>query len=118
MKSIIPTRVAEMLFALAIGTFGVLHFMHTDMMAGGVPTYMPGEGKIWVYVTGAGLILAALAILINKFKKLACYLLALMLLIFVFTLQLKPAMDGNLGGLLKDTALAMAAIIIGNNSSK
>ena len=68
MKSIIPTRVAEMLFALAIGTFGVLHFMHTDMMAGGVPTYMPGEGKIWVYVTGAGLILAALAILINSIK--------------------------------------------------
>jgi putative oxidoreductase len=117
MKSIIPTRVAEILFALAIGTFGVLHFMHADMMAGGVPDYMPGGGKIWIYVTGSGLILAALAILINKFKRIACYLLAVMLLIFVFTLHLKPAMDGDLGGLLKDTALAMAAIIIGNNAT-
>lgn len=117
MKSIIPTRIAEMLFALAIGTFGVLHFMHSTEMTGGVPGFMPGDAKIWIYVTGAGLIAAALAILINKFKMLACYLLAVMLLIFVFTLHLKPAMDGNLSGLLKDSALAMAAIIIGNNSS-
>ena len=118
MKSIIPTRIAEILFALAIGTFGVLHFMHADMMGGMVPDFMPGDGKIWIYVTGGGLVATALAILINKFKQVACYLLALMLLIFVFTLHLKPAMDGNLGQLLKDTALAMAAIIIGNNASK
>ena len=118
MKSIIPTRVAEMLFALAMGVFGVLHFMHADMMGGMVPDYMPADSKIWIYVTGGGLILAAIAILINKFKRLACYLLALMLLIFVFTLHLKPAMDGNMGALLKDAALAMAAIIIGNNSSE
>ncbi|MBL0055012.1 MAG: DoxX family protein [Chitinophagaceae bacterium] len=113
-----PTRVAEMLFALAMGTFGVLHFMHADMMGGMVPSFMPGEGKIWIYVTGAGLVAAAIAILINKYKTMACYLLAAMLLVFVFTLHFKPAMDGNLGNLLKDTGLAMAAIIIGNSGSK
>ena len=118
MKSFIPTRVAEMVFALAIGTFGVLHFMHADMMGGGVPDYMPGDGKMWIYITGAGFIAAALAILINKFKRVACYLLAIMLLVFVFTIHLKPAMDGNLVNLLKDTCLAMAAIIIGNSASK
>ncbi|MBK7432819.1 MAG: DoxX family protein [Chitinophagaceae bacterium] len=118
MKALIPTRVAEMLFALAMGTFGVLHFMHADMMGGMVPSFMPGEGKIWIYVTGAGLVAAAIAILINKYKTMACYLLAAMLLVFVFTLHLKPAMDGNLGNLLKDTGLAMAAIIIGNSGSK
>ncbi len=118
MKSIIPTKIAEILFALAIGTFGVLHLMNADTMGGMVPSFMPAEGKIWVYVTGACLIAAALAILINKFKRVACYLLAVLLLIFVFTLHLKPAMDGNMGSLLKDTALAMAAIIIGNSASK
>lgn len=118
MKSIIPTRIAEMLYALAIGTFGVGHFMHADEAMHAVPGYMPADPKIWVYVTGAGLVLAAIAILINQFKMVACYLLALMLLIFVFTLHLKPAMEGNMGNLLKDTALAMAAIIIGNNSPK
>ena len=117
MKSFIPTRVAEMLYALVIGYFGVLHFMNADTMSGKVPDYMPGDGKIWIYITGGALVAAALAILINKVKATACYLLALMLLIFVFTVHL-PAMDGDPGQLLKDTALAMAAIIIGNKGSK
>jgi ABC-type tungstate transport system substrate-binding protein len=43
-------------------------------------------------------------------------LLAAMLLVFVFTLHLQPAMDGNPGQLLKDAGLAMAAIIIGNRT--
>ena len=103
MKSIIPSRIAEMLYALAMGTFGVLHLK---------------DAKIWVYITGAALIAAALAIIINTFKRLACYLLAVMLLIFVFTLHLEPAMDGNLGNLLKDTGLAMGALIIGNNAKE
>ena len=118
MKSIFPTRLAEMLYALIMGFFGVMHFMNADVMSGMLPEFMPGDGKIWIYITGAGLIAAALAIIINKFKTLACYLLAAMLLIFVFTIHLKPAMDGNAGQLLKDAALAMAAIIIGNRTSK
>lgn len=106
-----------MLFAVVMGFFGVMHFMNADKMSGMVPDYMPADGKIWIYITGAALIAAALAILINKFKMVACYLLAAMLLIFVFTLHLQPAMDGNPGQLLKDTGLAMAAIIIGNGKS-
>jgi putative oxidoreductase len=118
MKSPLATRLAEIIFALAMGFFGVLHFMNVDAMSGLIPDFMPGDGKLWIYITGAGLMAAALAIIINKFKRPACYLLAVMLLIFVFTLHWKPAMDGNPGSLLKDTALAMAAIIIGNKSSK
>ena len=115
MNAIIPSRLAAIVYALAIGTFGVLHFMHADMMKGMIPDYMPGGG-IWIYITGGALIAAAISIIIGKFTRIACYLLALMLIIFVFTLHWKPAMDGNLGSLLKDTALAMGAIIIGNNS--
>ena len=118
MKSFFPTRLAEILYALIMGFFGVTHFMNADIMSGMIPEFMPGDGKVWIYVTGAALIAAALAILINKFKKPACYLLAILLLIFVFTLHLKPAMDGNPAMLLKDAGLAMAAIIIGNRSSK
>jgi putative oxidoreductase len=118
MKSPFPTRFAELFFALAIGFFGVLHFMHVDEMSGMIPDFVPGDGKLWIYITGAGLIAAALAIIINKVKKVACYLLAVMLLIFIFALHLQPALDGNPGNLLQDTALAMAAIIIGNRTSK
>lgn len=118
MKSFFPTRLAEMLYALIMGFFGVTHFLNADIMSGMIPDFMPGDGKIWIYITGAALIAAALAILINKFKTTACYLLAILLLIFVFTLHLKPAMDGNPAMLLKDAGLAMAAIIIGNRGSK
>jgi uncharacterized membrane protein len=118
MKHPLATRLAEIIFALAMGFFGVLHFMNVDAMSGLIPDFMPGDGKVWIYITGGGLMAAALAIIINKFKTMACYLLAIMLLIFVFTIHWKPAMDGNPGSLLKDTALAMAAIIIGNRTSK
>ena len=81
-----------------------------------VPDYIPG-GIIWVYISGIGMILAGLAIVLdNKLTRLACYLLAAVLMLFVLMLHLKPAIDGNPGNLLKDTAIAMGAIIIGNLS--
>ena len=114
MRSFFPTRLAEILFALVIGSFGVMHLMDADTMSGAIPDNIPGDGKMLVYIAGAGLIAAALAILINKLKMPACYLLAAMLLVFVFAIHLQPALDGNPWNLLKDTGLAMAAIIIGN----
>ena len=118
MKSLFPTRLAEILYAFIIGFFGVIHFMNVDSLSGMLPDYFPGNGAVWIYITGVGFIAAALAILINKLKTPACYLLAAMWLIFVFTIHLQPALDGNPGELLKDTGLAMAAIIIGNRTSK
>lgn len=118
MKSFFPSRLAEILYALIMGYFGIMHFSNADKMSGMIPEYLPGDGKIWVYLAGVVLLIAALSIIINKFKTPACYLLAGMLLVFVFTLHLQPAMDGNPGQLLKDAGLAMAAIIIGNRTSK
>lgn len=118
MKSLFPTRFAEIIYGFTMGYFGVMHFMNADMMSSMIPDYMPADGTIWIYITATALIAAALAIITNILKKPACYLLALMLLIFVFTLHLKPAMDGNAGSLLKDLGLAMAAIIIGNGAGR
>ncbi len=124
MNNLIPNRVAAIIYALVMGYFGVNHLMYAKDMGPYVPSYMPGDGSIWIYVTGAALIAAALAIIINKFARAACYLLALMLLIFVFAIHLKlvtnsegMAQTAALGNLLKDVGLAMAAILIGNNSS-
>jgi putative oxidoreductase len=115
MKPIISSKIAATIYALAIGIFGVLHFIHANEMKSGVPDYIPG-GIFWIYITGAGMILAAIAIIINKMTRLACYLLAAMFLIFVFTLHLKHLADGNFNNVLKDTAMAMAAILIGNSA--
>lgn len=116
MKQIIPSRAASIIYAIAIGCFGVLHFMNADEMKAGVPAFIPG-GVAWIYITGAGLILAAIAIIINKYARLACYLLALMLLVFIVTIHLKHLQGGNFTNVLKDAAMAMAAILIGNNAS-
>lgn len=117
MKPIIPSKIAEIVFAIVIAYFGFLHFKNADMMGGVVPDFMPGDAKIWVYVVGGGFVLAAIAIIIDMQKTLACYLLAAVLLIFVFTIHLKNfKMDPS--GVLKDTAMAMAAILIGNRGSK
>lgn len=125
MKPLVPSKVAEIIFAIVFIYFGYLHFKNADMMGGGVPAFFPGIKKIvgdenivydksiWIYITGAGFILAAIAIIIDKYKTLACYLLAAVLLIFVFTIHIKT-FGTNPSGVLKDTAMAMAAIIIGN----
>lgn len=113
MKPIIPSKVAEIVFALVFVYFGYLHFKNANMMGGGVPGVFPGDGKIYIYLTGAGFILAAIAIIIDMQKTLACYLLAAVLLIFVFTIHIK-SFGSDPSGALKDTAMAMAAIIIGN----
>jgi len=123
MNNLISNRVASIIYALTMAVFGVNHFMKADAMGGMVPSYMPGDGTIWVYITGAALVAAALAIIINKYVKLAAGLLAVMLIIFVFTMHLPAAMSDNemektmgLISFLKDTGLAMAAVMIANNS--
>jgi len=118
MKPIIPTRVAEIVYAFVMIVFGVLHFKYGGK-GEGVPSFMPGNPGMWVYITGAGFLAAGIAIVINKFKRLACYLLALMLFIFILTIHLMPAIkEHSFTQPLKDLALAMAAIMIGNSASK
>lgn len=113
------TRIASIVYALTIGVFGINHFRYGKGMGGMVPHWFPGGGDIWVYIAGAGLILAAISIIINKYTKFACYLLATMLLIFVFSMHLPSLLGGNemaMTGVLKDTAMAMAALMIADRS--
>ena len=116
MKYNTSSRIASIVFAICIAVFGIRNIMKAGSMETNVPDYMPG-GIMWVYISSIGMIAAGLAIVLNnKLTRLACYLLAAVLILFVFMLHLKPAIDGNPGNLLKDTAIAMGAIIIGNLS--
>ncbi|WP_026899107.1 DoxX family membrane protein [Daejeonella oryzae] len=120
MNQLLPPGVLRVLFAIPFAVFGVMHFMYAENMQGMVPAYIPG-GVIWVYITGACLILAALALVINKFAKIAGYLLALMLLVFILTIHLPALLGGDqnaMGSLLKDFSLMAAAMFVANFSSK
>lgn len=102
------------MFALIIAVFGLFHFMNGPAMAGMVP--IPG-GVVWVYLSGAGLIAAALSIVLGKYDKLGTTLLGFMLLIFALGVHLRGMMgtedamaqQSYMGNLLKDIGLAGAA---------
>ncbi len=117
---VLTTTVARYLYAIPFGIFGVIHFMNGSDMAGMVP--IPG-GVIWVYLIGVALIAACVSIIIQKYTRLACLLLALLLIIFVLSMHLPGvigaeddmAMAASMSSLLKDSALAGGALILANN---
>ncbi|MDX1665965.1 MAG: hypothetical protein R3350_01995 [Saprospiraceae bacterium] len=104
------------LFALPFAIFGVFHFMNADVMAG-----MAFGSSLLVYLTGAALIAAAISILIGKLDKLATVLLALFLILTALLVHLQGYMDtesqSSMSSLLKDLALAGAAMIYAKHAS-
>ena len=104
------------IFPAPFAIFGLMHFMNAEAMSGMVPGYMPAP-TIFVFLSGAGLIAAAVSMYIGKYDKLAATLLGIMLLLFVLMLHLPGAMAGGeeaagpMGNLLKDIGLAGAAFI-------
>lgn len=111
----------RILFCVPFLVFGFFHFMGASNMAGMVPAWLPG-GVLWVYLTGAGLIAAPIAVLTGKKAVLACQLLALMLLSFVLTIHLPGFMAGgemaqlSMAGMLKDTVMAGGALLMAHIS--
>lgn len=111
------TTIGRILYGLPMAVFGLLHFMNASAMAGYVPSWIPG-GVFWIYLTGAALLAAGISIIIDKKAGLATLLLAAMLFIFVLTIHLPGVIAGgemaqmSMSSLLKDTALAGAAIFM------
>ncbi|MDH3244826.1 MAG: hypothetical protein OEM26_09435 [Saprospiraceae bacterium] len=111
MKSIIG--LGKYIFAIPFFIFGIMHFMNADAMAGMAP-----GGVVMVYITGVALVAAAISIIIGKLDKLACVLLAVMLLLFVILIHAQGLgsddemqMAASMSNLLKDLALAGGALL-------
>lgn len=112
------------IFPLPFAIFGLMHFMNAQMMADYVvPAYMPMK-TIWVFLSGAGLIAAAVSMYIGKYDKLATTLLAVMLLLIVLMVHLPGAMAGGDGAttsmsmLLKDAGLMGACMLYAQSLAK
>jgi uncharacterized membrane protein len=75
------------LYASAFAIFGIQHFMYADFVATLVPAWMPWH-LFLAYLTGTAFIAAALSIIINKYVKLSCTLLSLLLALFVLLLHI------------------------------
>ncbi|HNW58323.1 MAG TPA: DoxX family protein [bacterium] len=110
------TTVGRIVFALPFVVFGINHLVYAKAMAGMVPSFIPG-GVFWVYFTGLALIAAGVAIIAQKFAKLAAVLLSALLGFFIVTLHipgmLNPqTMQMSMISLLKDVAMAGGALVI------
>ena len=123
MNQHIISRIAIFLLSFVMIFFGIQHFIHPQNMVTRVPDFLPG-GIVWVYIAGAAFILAAISFLTNILVRVAAYLLAAMLLIFVFTIHLPQFLNtadkdyrmATLMNLLKDLALAAFALYIASNA--
>jgi uncharacterized membrane protein len=123
MKNFIPTNVARIIFAITIAFFGLGHITGADQMAGMLAGWPMATALI--YISGICLILAAVSFAINKKVKLAGYLLALLLILIVTCVHIPGLLHATdaMGKMLetsmavKDTAIAMGAIVIANEAS-
>jgi len=115
------SRLASVVYALMIGACGVLNLINADELKHLLPVFIPA-GVIWVYLSGFALIGASIAIMQNnQLSRPVSYMLAGLIFVFIFLVQLKKATSAPdnmkliyLEDLFKDAALAMGAIIIGN----
>ncbi len=118
MKVLISTNIARYIFAAVIVFFALAHFGNAEAMS----AMLPAGGPIVIYLTGATLILAAVAFFINKQVRLAGYLLAAQLLLTAFLVQMMGMMGAEdemmkmnfMAQFVKDIGMAMGAIAFAN----
>jgi uncharacterized membrane protein len=79
-------RSGQFLFAFPMVVFGAQHFEYAAVIAGLIPSWIPGH-LFWVYFTGVAFILAALSIVICKLGRLGASLLGLMFLLWFVVLH-------------------------------
>lgn len=123
MNQHIISRIAIYLLAIVMIIFGIEHFRNPEDLIVVVPQFLPNS-MIWVYIVGAAFILAAISFMTNILVRVAAYLLALLLFIFVFAIHLPNYLNTadealqrqSFVNLLKDTALAAFALYIASNA--
>ncbi len=109
---LITHHIGRILFALPFLGFGISHLMNAQDMSAMVPEELPGSGALYVYITGALEIIAAICILIKKFDYEAALGLATLMLLFVLLIHVPSFASGPvaIANALKDLALAGAAL--------
>ena len=80
------TRWGHCRFALPMVIFGVQHFQYPQVIAGLIPSRIPGH-LFWAYFTGIAFIAAAVSIIIRKTGRLGATLLGIMFLLWVVVLH-------------------------------
>jgi uncharacterized membrane protein len=80
-------RIGRVVFGACCLVYGVSHFVYADFTAAMIPHWLPQRLGL-AYITGAGHMLAGLAIAFNQLPRLAALLEAIMMSLFVVLLHL------------------------------
>jgi hypothetical protein len=105
--------------------YGIFHFLNPHDVLLYIPSFLPG-GVMWAYFVGSAFILVGIAFITNNLVKLAAYLLAALLFVFVLIIHLpdyinagsKETQSMALINILKDTAIAAFALHIAAGAYK
>jgi uncharacterized membrane protein YphA (DoxX/SURF4 family) len=109
------TTLGKWLFIIPFAIFGFLHFGPLEFSLPYVPAWLPFP-TFWVYFIGICLFAFAISASIGKLDKLASLLLAILLLVFVFTIHIPKAASGDFVGVIgatRDICMAGASILYG-----
>ncbi|MCS6991324.1 MAG: DoxX family membrane protein [Chitinophagales bacterium] len=122
MSNMLPF-IGRVIFALAMAYFGIGHFTNGQNMTGYLPASMSSVALPLIYISGAGLLLAAVSFIINKWMRLAAILLALFLVLTVIIVHMpglssedQAAKMSSMIAIVKDLALAGAALVISGDA--
>src|SRR5258705_10102337 len=116
------TRIARLLFALALIPIGLSHFVYAPQTTAFVPAWLPFRAG-WAYLTGAAHIAAGLGVLFGVLPRLAALLEAAMIGVFTalvwVPLVVKAPSQLNWTGLLISWTIGAAAwVVAGSMGSK
>lgn len=103
-------RFGVILFALAIISFGIDHYVYAHEATGYMPEWIP-QKLFWLYFTGTALLASGLAILLNIKRSLAAVLLGAMIFIWVIIVHIPKTMAAPLAvneGEITSAFLALA----------
>ena len=124
------TQAGRIIFAIPFAVFGINHFINSEPLAGLYNTFIPLV-PFTNFLVGVALLVAAISIILNKYVRLSCLLLAALLLIFILSIHI-PQLFFNyapetmkkdfgkmliLTNLLKDFALMGSALLIAGLSA-
>ncbi|HEY6620953.1 MAG TPA: DoxX family protein [Steroidobacteraceae bacterium] len=76
------SRIARVIFGICLIYFGLAHHIYLANTVSYIPAWLPPGQTFWAYATGAGHVLAGIALISGVYARLAAMLLTAMFIIF------------------------------------